>query len=200
MGVIRIQFSTRKCIAFLSGRREEDIKDVRSRCLLNSDLLKTHPFYLLCFIYEHRYERWTDWFADLWRDIAEIETLTNMTHPRWKLQGIDTKRLQSLSRADTLLGQLYATNIELCHSHTVMSFALKFGKFCFNVLDEAEKRRQDLGLRPLPMRYRSDLEESLKSTTVRFESMADRLSELKDRLMGQINVVCSFPHLLHAIR
>ena len=57
------------------------------------------------------------------------------------------------------------------------------------MLAEVESRRQDLGRQALLMRYRSGLEESFAATMVRCDSMADRLAELKDRLMGQINVV-----------
>jgi hypothetical protein len=102
---------------------------------------------------------------------------------------VDANRLQSLAATDLLLNQLYTTNLELHHSNTVMSFALKFGKYCFEVLVELEKRRHELGLNALSARHKSELEECFNFALVRCDAMADRLSELRNRLAGQISVV-----------
>ena len=80
--MIRIQFSTLHCIAFINCPSQEDTDDIRSRCLIDADLLKIHPLYLLSIIFENRYQRWTSWFSHLWSDVLEIETLTNTTS-RW---------------------------------------------------------------------------------------------------------------------
>ncbi|KAM5359181.1 hypothetical protein ACJZ2D_014679 [Fusarium nematophilum] len=187
-GIIRVQFATRKCFAFLSCCYEEDVFDILKRCSDNIDLLKIHPLYLLSFIYDHRFQRWTDWFARLWKEVVELESVTNMTHPFWKMSQMDAERLQALSTGDALLTQLHATHLELCHSHTVMSFATKFGNVCSSAADEMEKRRHDLGYSPLSRRHASGLEDTFKTILVRCDSMADRLSELSNRLRGQINV------------
>jgi len=191
MALMRVQLSSRNCVAFLSASSEDDVQDIRSRCILNAHLLKTHPLYLLPFIYDSRYRQWTDWFAHLWMGVAETEARTKLAHPNYTMSELDTNDTDSSARFDILLRKLHSTDTELCHGSTVMAFGLKFGRFCLEVLDEAEERRQALGFRPLPMRFRSDLEERLKSTIVRLETVRDRMSELKSRLVGQTNVVCT---------
>jgi len=190
---MRVQFSTRNCVAFLSSRKDADVEDVMTRCRENADLLRAHPLYFLSFIYEHRYERWTDWFSELWGNIALVETATRMTHPSWELKEAGPERLQPLSSASTLLKQLHATNTEFCHTHTVMSSARKFGVFSLAAVDELERRRVGLGFPALRMRERTNLEESIKSISMQFETFADRLAELQARLAGQINVVGAQP-------
>lgn len=188
MGCIRFELSFRNCLALISSVRLEDIYGVCTRCQANTDLLKVHPLYLLAFIYEQRHEVWADWAAILWNRVVEIETATNMTSPAWKGQ-VGTDRLRSLSTSSILLTELHATRVELSHSDTVMSFGLKLGKTCLDVVFEAEKRRQDLGLSTLSMRYMSALEERVKYTFYQSESLSKRLSELRSRLDGQVEVV-----------
>jgi len=130
--------------------------------------------------------------------VAEVETLTNTAHPGWTLKSFDPERMQHLSNTDRLLSQLHATNCELCHCRTVMTYALKFGKFALATLAAVEKHRLDLGLRPIPARHRSGLQESVDAMVVRCDSVSDRLAELKERLTGQINVV-SNSRFLHCI-
>ncbi|KAL4724640.1 hypothetical protein ACLX1H_008082 [Fusarium chlamydosporum] len=187
-GMVRVQFSTRNCFAFLSCCYEEDVCDILKRCLYNIELLRIHPLYLLSIIYDHRFQRWTDWFAQLWKQVVELESITNMTHPFWKMSQIDAQRLRALSTNDALLTQLHATHLELCHSHTVISFATRFGKVCSDAVAEMEKRRQDLGYSPLSRRHASGIEDAFKTTLIRCDSIADRLAELSNRLTGQINV------------
>ncbi|KAH7146118.1 hypothetical protein EDB81DRAFT_485172 [Dactylonectria macrodidyma] len=188
-GVVRVQFSTRNCFAFLSCCYVEDVRDILKRCLDNLDLLRIHPLYLLSFIYDHRFQRWTDWFAQLWKEVVELESVTNMTHPFWKISQMDAQRLQALSKDDNLLTQLHATHLELCHSHTVISFATRFGKVCSDAVAEMEKRRQDLGYSPLSRRHASGIDDAFQTILIRCDYMADRLTELSNRLRGQINVV-----------
>ncbi|KAH7110761.1 hypothetical protein EDB81DRAFT_671893, partial [Dactylonectria macrodidyma] len=159
-------------------------------CATHTDLLKIHPLYLLSFIYEDRYQRWIDWFAKLWREVVEVETVTNTSRPQWKIRQMDAERFKALSRADVLLNQIHVTHLELCHSQTVMHFALRLGKFCSDTFIEIENWRQDLGFSKLSMRHRSGLLESFNATLVRCDSIIDRLTELTNRLTQNINVVC----------
>ncbi|KAK7420868.1 hypothetical protein QQZ08_010197 [Neonectria magnoliae] len=69
-----------------------------------------------------------------------------------------------------------------------MLFALKFGKFYFDVLIEMEERCQDVGFRKLSMRHRSGLWESFSATSERCEAMTNRPSELRSRLSQNIDV------------
>ncbi|KAL6233725.1 hypothetical protein BDW75DRAFT_183666 [Aspergillus navahoensis] len=187
MGCIRFEFSSRNCLAFMSGALPGDMYGVWTRCQANTDLLKVHPLYLLAFIYEQRYYTWADWAATLWNRVAEIETATNMTSPTWKRQ-VEADRLRSLSASSTLLNELHGTHVELSHSDAVMSFGLKMGKSCLDIVAEAEKRRLDLGLSTLPICYMSALEARFKYTLSQCESLSNKLSELRNRLLGQIEV------------
>lgn len=188
MGCIRFELSSRNCLALISGVLLEDLYGVRTRCQANTDLLKVHPLYLLAFIYEQRYSIWADWAATIWNRVVEIETATNMTSPGWKGQ-VGTDRLRSLSTSSILLNELYATHVELSHSDTVLSFGLTLGKTCLDIVLEVEKRRQELGLSTLSMRYISALEARVKYTLSQCESLSNRFSELRTRLAGQIEVV-----------
>jgi hypothetical protein len=188
MGCIRFEFSSRNCLAFMSGVLAEDLCGVRTRCQANTDLLKAHPLYLLALVYEQRFYTWVDWAATLWNRVAEIETATNMTSPTWRRQ-VRADRLRYLSASGTLLNELHSAHVELSHSDTVMSFGLRMGKFCLDVVAEAEKRRQDLGLSTLTICHMSALEARFKYTLTQCESLSNKLSELRKRLLGQIEVV-----------
>jgi hypothetical protein len=172
----------------MSSVLAEDIYGVWTRCQSNTDLLKVHPLYLLAFVYEQRYYRWADWAASLWNQVAEIETATNMTSPTWKRE-VELDRLRSLSTSGTLLNEVHATHVELSHSDTVLRFGLKMGRYCLDLVAEAENKRQDLGFDTLPVWYKSALEARLKYTLTQCESLSDKLLELKNRLNGQIEVV-----------
>lgn len=173
----------------MSSVISEDMYGVWTRCQANTELLKIHPLYLLAFVYEQRYYTWADWGATLWNRVAEIETATNMTSPTWKRQ-VDADRLLTLSTSSTLLNEVHATHVELTHSGTVTSFGLTVGKSCLEIISEAEKRRQELGLSTQPICYMSGLEARVKYTMSQCESLSNKLSELKHRLLGQIEVVC----------
>lgn len=188
VGTIWVQLATRNCFAFLICNDVRDIQSIRSYCATNTDLLKIHPLYLLSCVYESRYHAWMNRFAKLWREVVEVETVTNTSGPQWKMREMDAERFKALSKAEFLLNQIHSTHVEVCHGQTVMLFAAKFGKFCSDVLIEMEKRRQDLGYSKLSMRHRSGLLESFDSTLVRCDFVADRMAELSNRLTQNINV------------
>ncbi|KAG2414780.1 hypothetical protein HFD88_005968 [Aspergillus terreus] len=187
MGCVRFQIASQNCLAFMSSVLAEDIYGVWTRCQSNTDLLKVHPLYLLAFVYEQRYHTWADWAASLWNQVAEIETATNMTSPTWKRE-VEVDRLRSLSTSGTLLNEVHATHVELSHSDTVLRFGLKMGRYCLDLVAEAENKRQELGFDTLPVWYKSALEARLKYTLTQCESLSDKLLELKNRLSGQIEV------------
>lgn len=142
--------------------------------------------------------------SQVWLGVAEIETVTNMTHPQWKISRMSHDRLQALSTPEALLGQLHSIHLELCHSHTIMLFAKKFGTVCSEAIVEMETRRKELGFTPLSNRHASGLKDAFTNTLVRCDSMSDRLLELSNRINGQINVVRasiahqkSYLHRLH---
>ena len=189
LGVVRVDFTTLDCFAFFTSYLSEDIQDIQARCAASIPALRSHPLALLPIVLEHRFLRWTHWYASLWRDIVEVETSNDMTHPHWRAHFITDERSRYLSDADNVLRQLHATHLELCHSHTVMSFALRFSDFCLEALRRVEDGRVGLGLPRMRPREMVVLEQGIKGITVRFRAMGDRLNELTARLNGQINVV-----------
>jgi hypothetical protein len=158
-------------------------------CAENSELIALHPLYLLAFIFETRYARWTHWFASLWMRVNEIETATNMTSVSWALRDASPSRIKALKDPDTLLTFLHGTHTEMCHSENIASFANKFGPFCLDVLNVLEQARMDQGLPGLSSRYTFGLEDRIKYTATRCDFVRDRMAEMKERLRGQINVV-----------
>jgi hypothetical protein len=189
---LRIRLSDRGCVALLFGRGHYDLQRLVALCAAQSDLLRVHPLYLLAFIYETKYEGWTHWFSSLWMRINEIETATNMTSPRWSIKGVPLERIKALKDPDTLLISIHETNTEMCHSENVILFASSFGPFCLDMLDILESAREQQSLSALAKRHRAGLEERIRFTTTRWNSVQVRMAELKERLRGQINVV-SFP-------
>ncbi|KPM36948.1 hypothetical protein AK830_g9613 [Neonectria ditissima] len=185
---IRIQMATRNCFVFLACNSTKDVQSIRSYCATNVDSLKIHPLYLLSYIFEYRYHTWADWFGGLWTEVVEVETVMNTSSSQWKIKRMNAERFKALSQPEVLLNQIHTTHLELCHCHTVMLFALRFGKFCTDAVVEMEERCQDLGFRKLSMRHRSGLLESFSVTAERCDSMANRLSELRSRLSQNINV------------
>jgi hypothetical protein len=70
-----------------------------------------------------------------------------------------------------------------------MSFAAKYGKFCLEVFDVIESSRERRGHLPLPDRYRSDMKDKIRFYIEMCEGVRSKLSEVKERIRGQINVV-----------
>lgn len=189
-GVMRIHLASLDCFTFFTGAFAEDVSRILSHCANDKAALRAHPLFFLTMVYENRSEAWMTWTARVWNQVLEIETATNMTHPRWKArQQIEEHRLKSLSAVDTLLNQLHAMHVELCHARTVMASAFRLAEAISEIAAEVNKKRQDLGLRPMSMQQKSDFEYRIRHITARLTSMSDRVTELRDRLNGQINVV-----------
>jgi hypothetical protein len=186
IGVARIQFKTRNCFAWITCLEPDELSDIVGQAMANLDLLRVHPLYLLSFMFDLRFVKWTDWFAVTWRSLVQLETATGMTHPRWALRDETT---QALTNADALLQRVHATRLEMCHSHGIMAFGDRLGRTVLRALEEVERHRLALGRAALTRRQRDGLEERLLATLARCEAMRERLGELDERLSGQINVV-----------
>jgi hypothetical protein len=70
-----------------------------------------------------------------------------------------------------------------------MSFAAKYGKFCLEVFDVVESSRERRGHLPLPDRHKLDLKDKIRFYIEMCEGVRSKLSEVKERIRGQINVV-----------
>ncbi|CEF78829.1 hypothetical protein FGSG_12350 [Fusarium graminearum PH-1] len=188
---MRIHLASLDCFVFMSAVYANDAKDIRSRCIANIDLLRVHPLYFLSIVYENRYERWTNWIAKIWNEVALIETVTNMTHPDWRAGSVQSHEVRSLSTVESFLHQLHATNLELCHSRTVMSYAFRFGNRCLEIINEMDEMRRGLGMTSLSPRQSSEMKDNLEAILERLTSLSDRISELKQRLSSQITASSS---------
>ncbi|EKJ74598.1 hypothetical protein FPSE_05348 [Fusarium pseudograminearum CS3096] len=175
----------------MSATYANDAKDIRSRCIANIDPLRVHPLYFLSIIYENRYERWTNWIAKIWNEVALIETVTNMTHPDWRAGSVQSHEVRSMSAVESFLHQLHATNLELCHSRTVLSYAFRFGNRCLEIINETDELRKGLGMLSLSARQSSELKDGFNAILERLTPLSDRVSELKQRLSSQITASSS---------
>ncbi|KAL3449103.1 hypothetical protein BJX65DRAFT_274072 [Aspergillus insuetus] len=188
MGIVRLQLATRNCLAVLSTVLAKDMHDIWTQCLANTRTLKTHPLYLIAFIYEQRFQSWADWTGALWNQLAEIETATNMIPPTWKRE-VAAPRLQSLSVSGSLLTELHATNVQLSYCDFVVASGLRLGRSCLDLVSQVELiREEELGFAPLPMRHRAALDTRVRYTLDQCGTLADKLSELRNRLGGQMEV------------
>ncbi|KAH6993913.1 hypothetical protein EDB82DRAFT_178442 [Fusarium venenatum] len=186
---MRIHLASLDCFVFMSATQPSDTKDIRSRCIANIDLLRVHPLYFLSIVYENRYERWTTWIAKIWNQVALIETVTNMTHPDWRAGSIQSHEVQLMSTVESFLHQLHATNLELCHSSTVLAYAFRFGNRCLEIINETDDLRKGLGMSSPSPRQSSELKDSFNAILERLAPLSDRISELKQRLSSQITAV-----------
>jgi hypothetical protein len=196
IGVARIQFRTRNCFIWMSCFRPEDTQELVARAARSLNLLQTHPFHFVAFLYDHLFVRWTDRISLQWQSLVEIETATGMVHPQLRLVdfgggdgGGGDFSSGSLSSSDVLLRRVHETHYYITHSQGVMQFAVQFGEQLLQALTEVENGRVALGCRPLPRRQRDGLEERVRTTLSRCRAMEQRVSELAGRLSGQINVV-----------
>ncbi|KAL6916226.1 hypothetical protein FSST1_007721 [Fusarium sambucinum] len=183
---MRIHLASLNCFVFMSATQPSDATDIRSRCIANIDLLRVHPLHFLSIVYENRYERWTTWIAKIWNQVALIETVTNMTHPDWRAGSIQSHEVKLMSTVESFLHQLHATNLELCHSSTVLAYAFRFGDSCLEIINETDGLRKGLVMTSPSPRRRSELNSSFKAILERLTPLSDRVSELKQRLSSQI--------------
>jgi hypothetical protein len=189
MGIVQLELATRNCLAVLSTVLAQDMHDIWTQCIANTRPLTTHPLYLIAFIYEQRFRSWADWTGNLWNEVAEIETATNMIPPRWKRE-MAAPRLQSLSVSGSLLTELHATNVNLSHCDFVVASGLRFGRSCLDLVSQVELiREEELGFAPLPKRHRAALDTRVQYTLDQCGTLADKVSELRNRLGGQMEVV-----------
>jgi hypothetical protein len=189
---MRVQLADRSSVVFLCGPNPHDLDEMRTLCIQKSDLLRVHPLYFLTLISDQRYPLWASSFAGLWLEVVVAETATGMNRPDWMTTVLKQQipdRIQALSDTDILLYQLHATNTELCQCDTVMSFAVKYGNFCLQAFDVVESSRERRGHLSLLDRYKSDLKDKIGFYIEMYEGVRSKLSEVKERIRGQINVV-----------
>lgn len=189
--LLRTQLSTFNTFAFLACKQAADCASVREHLLSNDSLLRRHPLHFASLIYQTRYQKWTDWLATMWADVAEIEAVTKMTHPKWVVSAVGADRQVQLSNVNKLTAQLYSVRLEMDHSRTVMSVEKRFRAFCVETMRVMEARRGELGRTPIfGRRERAEWDDMVTATAVRFDAVGERVVELRERLQGQIEVVC----------
>lgn len=189
--LLRTQLSTFTTFAFLACNQAADCASAREHLLSNASLLYRHPLHFVSLIYQTRYRIWTDRLAGLWDDVAEIESLTKMTHPDWVMSAVGAERQLQLSNVNKLMAQLYSIRVEMDHSRTVMAVEKRFRAFCVETMGAMEARRGELGQTPFfGRRERAEWDDMVTATAVRFDAVGERVVELRERLQGQIEVVC----------
>lgn len=186
---IRVDLVDHSAIAFICGRVPADVTAIRQRCIADAALLTLHPLHILSIIHDHCFNDWVDWFQDLWKELAEIETATGMTRPSWRLNTIDPVRLQELSQSQNLQILLHATYTEICHYEAAMTAAVKYCEWYFAIFKKMAAARPDARQLSVPRRHQEELEARINFTLVRCSAILDRVVEMRYRLSGQINVV-----------
>jgi Mg2+ and Co2+ transporter CorA len=188
---LRISLVDFTATAFVFGRKADDVQAVRDRCIADAHLLRKNPLQILGFIYDHCFLDWVSWFQELWKELAEVETATKMTRPSWRLNTMDPERLQLLSQSQNLQILLHVTFTEICHYEAAITSAVKYGKWYFEIINEVDANRESLGKPRITRRQREELEGKFRFTLVRCTAILDRVSEMRYRLSGQINVAMS---------
>lgn len=189
--LLRTQLSTFNTFAFLACNQTSDCTSAREHLLSNASLLLRHPLHFLSLIYQTRYRIWTDRLSALWEGVAEIESLTKMTHPDWVTSAIAAERYLQLSNVNKLMAQLYSIRVEMDHSRTVMAVEKRFRAFCVETMEGMEARRGELKRTPnFGRRERAEWDDMVTVTGVRFDAVGERVVQLRERLQGQIEVVC----------
>lgn len=127
----------------------------------------------------------------LWEGVAEIESLTKMTHPDWVTSAIAAERHLQLSNVNKLMAQLYSIRVEMDHSRTVMAVEKRFRAFCIETMEGMEARRGELERTPnFGRRERAEWDDMVTVTGIRFDAVGERVVQLRERLQGQVEVVC----------
>lgn len=190
--LLRTQLSTFNTFAFLACNQTSDCTSAREHLLSNASLLLRHPLHFLSLIYQTRYRIWTDRLSALWEGVAEIESLTKMTHPDWVTSAIAAERHLQLRNVNKLMAQLHSIRVEMDHSRTVMAVEKRFRAFCIETMEGMEARRGELKRTPnFGRRERAEWDDMVTVTGVRFDAVGERVVQLRERLQGQIEVVCS---------
>ena len=194
--LLRIRLADRAALALLYGRDHDGVARAAALCAADPARLAAHPLHLLALVFELRLEGWTRWMAQLWGRVNDAETATNMTSASWKRRVLPPARRAALVDTDGLLVFLHSTHTELAHAGNVVAFAGRLAAVCRAALDAVEDARARRGGLPaLSGRARAGFEARVGFSAARCEAVRDRLTEMRERLQGQIQVVrfCSCP-------
>jgi hypothetical protein len=188
---MRVQIPDLSCLAFVCCPRLEDLDRLRDLCKVNQALLRASPLGLLSLIYEQRGLDYESWVTRVALESHEIEVFMKMAPPGWTYHSVTPSRYQELSDTDKLLSRLQSTDIEICHGHSIMSFAVRYADFCLEALEVVESKR---GVGQLAPGARAMVEDRVRFTKARCWSVRERFEELTHRHRGQINAVSNPSH------
>jgi hypothetical protein len=183
---MRVQIPDLSCVAFVCCPQSKDLDRLRDLCKTSHTLLRASPLGLLSLIYEQRGLDYEGWVTRVALESHEIEVFMRMSPPGWTYHHLSPSRYNLLSDADRLLSHLQSTDIEICHGHSIMSFAVRLGDFCREALDVVEDNR---GVGKLAPGARAMVEDRIRFTMSRCLSVRERFEELTHRHRGQINAV-----------
>ncbi|RKU48804.1 hypothetical protein DL546_006347 [Coniochaeta pulveracea] len=188
--VMRVQIPTLSCVAFVCCPHAPDLDRLRDSCKASHVLLRASPLGLLALIYEQRGLDYEGWVTRVALESHEIEVFMRMSPPGWTYHRLSPSRYKELSDTDRLLSRLQSTDIEICHGHSIMTFAVRFGKFCTEALDVIEGKP---GVPKLAPGARAMVEDRIRFSISRCLSVRERFEELTHRHRGQINAVRAIP-------
>ncbi|PSN71372.1 hypothetical protein BS50DRAFT_618400 [Corynespora cassiicola Philippines] len=185
--VLRIDVKDLSCVCLIAAAREQTMNNLRNRWIEDFPSSKLPFLSFLNLILQERTELYTEWFSNLCKEVTILESSTRMTPNTWRTN-ISSRDQDSLSNYDNLLRRQHATNTELCHCETVLSYLINLGEFCLDFIELIQSVRQECGFDMLKKHVCTILEEEVHFILGRSKFSKDKLNEVLNRIRAQISV------------
>ncbi|KAK4243467.1 hypothetical protein C7999DRAFT_18180 [Corynascus novoguineensis] len=182
---LRIEFPCLQSVAFVSCNDSTELAELRDLCDRDKDLLQATPLGILALIYRQHVRKWEEWAAHLWINVNEIELLLKMAPPGWNFNKPTPERVKELSNPDVMNRQFATTHAQICHSHLILTFGVRYAEHCLEAMDLVERARIGIRLQP---REREAFEGYLRPFLSICQSLQDRSTDLLERLRCLISM------------
>lgn len=184
-GALRIRLKDLSCVCLLSAELPDTITTLRHRCIRHVNLIKLCPLQLVHVIIENTTDTLNSWVYRLWKRVEFLEDATGMT-PRFHVARIDSLDSRRLT---ILLRDLHAVHVELRIALTNVKSAAGLVPWLISAMDKLETLRAELGASALEPGHRAQLQDQAKFNETVLLNMAEKVTQLLDRVNAQINVV-----------
>jgi hypothetical protein len=182
---LRIRLKDLSCICLLSAELPGTIAALRQRCIRHAALIKLCPLQLVHLIIENTTDALNSWVYRLWKRVDFLEDATGMT-PRFHVARVDSLGSRRLT---ILLRDLHAVHVELRIALTNVKSSAGLIPWLFSVMDDLETLRAQLGAPALTPGHRAQLQDETRFSETVLLNMAEKVTQLLDRVNAQINVV-----------
>jgi Mg2+ and Co2+ transporter CorA len=182
---LRIRLKDLSCICLLSAELLNTITALRQRCIRHVGMVKLCPLQLVLLIIENTADALNSWVYRLWKRVDFLEDATGMT-PRFHVARADSL---SSRRLTILLRDLHAVHVELRIALTNVKSSSGLVPWLLSVMDTLETTRTGLGASALQPGHRAQLQDQANFNETVLLNMAEKVTQLLDRVNAQINVV-----------